>query len=982
MLEQLQGRRPEFVGVVLGNGRREKFRTDDYFYYYRAVKNAFLAQQKGFGRETHPLLSGMADHGRWNGHVDRLLAVRDDLSLVANIRTSQIQRLKAGDVITLSDLAASAITAVRGIAPNVFDRLRRQARCQRDSPGKAVPEYECVEFDPERPTLGFGRLPPPSPLDICFDIEGYPLVEGGLEYLLGVVFEEDGEMRFRDWWGHDGAGEKTSFESFVHWAYARWQADPAMHIYHYADYETSALKRLMCRYAVCESEIDDLLRNNVFVDLYAVVRQALIVGEVSYSLKNIEHLYMTERGSDVKTAGDSIVWYHRWRELPDGENWQTSATLRQIRDYNEADCISTCRLIVWLRQVQHATGIAYVPPPAEEARQPGPATTNRALVAQQMLAEIPAAAATDQLERWRVHALLAYLLEFHRREDKPSRWLLYKRLGMTEQQLFEEPDCIAEVCRTSRPPEAVRKSLRYEYAFDPEQESKLRSGSKCVCWHDPLLRIEIDEIDYQEGRLYFTLGKSRPSPPAHLSLIPDDMVPAKPIVESIGRTVTEYRRSGTLPAALQTLVRRYPPTLRDHSGGTVLDAAEDLIFSLKDVVSRMEATTLVIQGPPGCGKTSSGGKVIASLLKVGKRVGVTSNGHRAIALLLKEAAQEAGKMGVVFTGAKAGCDEDEPPIHPAVEMLPENGDLFALPAMPDLVGGTAWVFSRPEAAGQFDYLFVDEASQVSLANVVGMSPAASNLVLMGDQMQLNQPIQGTHPGESGSSALTYLLGDERTIRPERGIFLPSTWRMRKEVCRFISDSFYEGRLHSDPGTQAREILADAVFGQRMNRTSGIVYVPCEHDGSTYQCLAEASLIRDLVQELCRQTLILPGEAPRKLGLEDILVVVPYNLQVRTIQAVIPGVRVGTVDKFQGQQAPVVIYGMTSSEGDASPRGIEFLFSGNRLNVAISRAQILAILVASPKLVRTRCSSIERMKLLNLFCRAVEAGAGEISVPAV
>jgi len=167
----------------------------------------------------------------------------------------------------------------------------------------------------------------------------------------------------------------------------------------------------------------------------------------------------------------------------------------------------------------------------------------------------------------------------------------------------------------------------------------------------------------------------------------------------------------------------------------------------------------------------------------------------------------------------------------------------------------------------------------------------------------------------------------------------------------------------------------------MDRTSGIVYVPCEHDGSTYQCLAEASLIRDLVQELCRQTLILPGEAPRKLALEDILVVVPYNLQVRTIQAVIPGVRVGTVDKFQGQQAPVVIYGMTSSEGDASPRGIEFLFSGNRLNVAISRAQILAILVASPKLVRTRCSSVERMKLLNLFCRAVEAGAGEISVPA-
>jgi uncharacterized protein len=352
-------------------------------------------------------------------------------------------------------------------------------------------------------------------------------------------------------------------------------------------------------------------------------------------------------------------------------------------------------------------------------------------------------------------------------------------------------------------------------------------------------------------------------------------------------------------------------------------------------------------------------------------VGVTSHSHHAISLLLKEAAEGAEKLGVTFSAAKAGCDEDDPPIHPSIKPLPENKDLFALETLPDLVGGTAWVFSRPEVAGEFDYLFVDEASQVSLANLVGMAPAARNIVLIGDQMQLNQPLQGAHPGESGLSVLEYLLGDARSVSPDRGIFLSSTWRMRQEVCRFVSDAFYDGRLDPHPNNALREIQADAAFRSRFQRTSGLVYLPSAHEGNTYQCLREAELVRDLVRELCRQTLILPGTSPRALEPDDILVVAPYNLQVRTIRAMIPGIRVGTVDKFQGQQAPVVIYSMTSSEGDSSPRGIEFLFSGNRLNVAISRAQILAVIVGSPKLVRTRCSTVQRMKLLNVFCRAVE-----------
>ncbi len=259
-----------------------------------------------------------------------------------------------------------------------------------------------------------------------------------------------------------------------------------------------------------------------------------------------------------------------------------------------------------------------------------------------------------------------------------------------------------------------------------------------------------------------------------------------------------------------------------------------------------------------------------------------------------------------------------------------------------LVGGTAWAFSHPDLSGALDHLFVDEAGQVSIANLVWMSRAARNLVLIGDQMQLGQPIQGAHPGESGSSTLEYLLQDHATIPPDRGIFLDRTWRLHPEICRFISGAVYEDRLEPAPGNDRRVVRVPETGGRWIRSEAGLLFVPVEHEGNTQGSDEEVAVIREIVAELSgRQYTDKEGKVCGEISIEDILVVAPYNMQVRALQEALgTRDRVGSVDKFQGKQAPVVIVSMCASDVSSAPRGLEFLLSRNRLNVAISRAQSL------------------------------------------
>ena len=352
-----------------------------------------------------------------------------------------------------------------------------------------------------------------------------------------------------------------------------------------------------------------------------------------------------------------------------------------------------------------------------------------------------------------------------------------------------------------------------------------------------------------------------------------------------------------------------------------------------------------------------------ALLAKGFRVGIASNGHKAINQLLREVEALATAQGLKRRGIKKNSREDQ--VLGTGGWIEETFDNKAVTGNHQLVAGTAWLFARPEHDQGFDYLFVDEAGQVGLANIVAMGVAARNIVLVGDQMQLAQPIQGTHPRESGVSALQHLLQEHATVPPERGIFLAETRRMHPDLCRFISDAVYEGRLQSAAGTEVQRVLADPALDPEAIAPAGLRFVCVDSLACTQRSQPEAERLDRTYRALLGQTWTDSHGVTRPIGTEDILVVSPYNMQVELLKRTLPaGARVGTVDKFQGQEAAIVLLSMATSSGDDLPRNIEFLYSRNRLNVAISRARCLAVIYANPRLLEIACNTVGQMELVN------------------
>ena len=992
LLEAVQGTAPDFVHLALGGPERRtvSFRVAEYAAYFRSIRRRFV-EHVADAPDVPPVAPDPVAHCdicAWQMRCNAERREVDHLSLVADIRTSQRRALERAGLHTVEQLAALNLAdppPLGGVTAGSLERVREQARIQVEGRREGRHKYELLPVNPEE---GLAALPPPSAGDLFFDLEGDPYaLTHGIEYLFGYC---DADGRYSWQWALNHETEKQAFEAFIDVVMARLDAHPDLHIYHYAPYETTAMKRLMGRYATREEEVDRLLRGKVFVDLYRVVRQGLRASVESYSIKKMEPLYGFTRSVDLRNASSALANFEAWLELGEDDR-QDDALLEQIRGYNEDDCASTLALRDWLEELRSEAAEAAgedVPRPAPGDPSPSDAIAEEDEVVARLgaaltdgVAEDRDARSPEEQARW----ILAQTLGFHRREQKSSWWEYFRCRGLSDEELIEDRATMGGLEYVGVAG-GIKRSLLHQYRF-PHQEHPFSEGD---CPEDAATGRGVGEvfrIDESERSIVLKRGK-RSKAPHPQGLVKKEIVRDDELRRSIRRVAQSVVDRGlgddAMYRAAADLLMRRPPRIRrsadgdpPRSGEPLARAGEDNLATARRLVGALDRTTLPIQGPPGAGKTYTGARMIVEALRAGRRVGVTATSHKVIANLLNGVCAAAEEAGVKFRGIQ-NADESQWCKKDHIPATKNNGAIAQKLAEGEvqLAAGTAWLWSREEMIASVDLLFVDEAGQFSLANALAVAPAAGSLVLLGDPKQLDQPQQGVHPPGSDASALAHILDGAPTMPSERGLFLDHTWRLHPSICAFTSEIFYGGRL--EPRS---ELEAQRVQGAAPLDGSGLRFVGVPHTGNRNESTEEVDAVAELVERVlgADSTWFDKDGVEHALTLRDLLFVAPYNAQVSALAEALPaGARVGTVDKFQGQEAPIVIYSMATSTADEAPRGMGFLFSPNRLNVATSRARALAVIVANPALFQPECRTPEQMRLANAFCRFAEraAGAGE------
>jgi predicted RecB family nuclease len=982
LLGNAQGFIPESFYVVTPDPKTpvHTYRLQEYSAYFRLVRARLESTTQRdsdvIAAENYPEPVEHCAVCRWWSNCDKRRRADDHLSLVAGMARLQSRELQVAGVTTVAELAGLPLplqlTPRRG-AVETYIRVREQARVQVAGRLAGKPIHELL---PIVPGQGLARLPSPSPGDVFLDLEGDPFArDGGREYLFGwIVVGPDlrAVCASRSLWAWTDTEERAAFEALIDEIQDLWSANPGMHVYHYHHYEPSAMKRLMGRYATRESEVDRLLRAERFVDLHAVVRHSIRASVESYSIKDLEPFYSFARHVALSDARINLRLIEGALELNAAAE-VTEEARAAVAGYNQDDCLSALALRGWLEELRiiAESGGAAIPRPELKEGTASEKVDERVRRTQTLMSALISGLSPERSQRSdeeQARWLLAHLLDWHRRESKAPWFEFFRLRDLADGELIDEKAAVAGLTLVGRVGGTPRNPVdRYSY---PTQETDVRDGD-ALHLPDGTQIGTVDAID----RIARTLDMKKAGKQADvhpLAVFAHSVVRTEVLADAlfrIGQDVLDngVDGKGQYQVARQLLLAR-APRLKGDSFQQQID--ETAVQFATRIVSSLDNTVLAIQGPPGAGKTQTGSQMICDLVRRGAKVGITAVSHKVIRNLLSTVVQAGGEIGhTVKCVHKVTTKGDTAS---AIEEVTDNADAIERlrSGRAHVVGGTPWLWASPTSRGTVDVLFVDEAGQMSLANVLAASQAAKSVVLLGDPQQLEQPQQGSHPEGTDVSALDHILQGGKTIPANRGIFLPETWRLPPSICTFTSEAFYEGRLRSKPGLERQVLSGTAPF-----EGSGLWVVPVLHDGNQNTSKEEAETVSRIAAILLR------GQArwtdwqgvSRPVTPEDILVVAPYNSHVALLTEGLGslGIRIGTVDKFQGQQAPIVIYSMATSCPEDAPRGMEFLYSLNRLNVATSRARCVCILVANPRLFEPECKSPRQMQLANALCRYVE-----------
>ncbi len=972
LLIQEEGYTPNQFHIVNGiNHNLNSFKVEDSFDNFRDLKSEFenyvsMLEEKTVTELEEILLEVCLFNNKKIPQCETI-PPENDLTNVVGLNKKQ-KKILYPLVKNIAGLSSFKVKKIKGISEVVQKKLIKQATIQNK---KIINKKNYWELLPFIENKGFYKLPKKNNNDLFFDIEGDPTVDGGHEYLFGFINNDLSE--FTSYWAEDYKQELKAFEKTIKFLKDHYSKFPESHIYHYNHYETTALKRLSIKYDFGSDTLAELLRNNKFIDLYPVVRESIITSEPGLSIKNLEVFYMKKRNTEVISGSDSVDKFLEWKEF------REKHLLTEIELYNKDDCISTKKLLEWLHSIK-PVDIHYKEQEKKEKTDKQKEAENKSLEKIKKYQKIKKEVLLVNGEDLDIKQLIADMTFIYKREASVDWWMFFERLNKDYQELLEDMQCIASLKKiNSFYNEEGYPILKLKH---PEQDFKINledtvtylkgevsAGPKL---YSTDFKNNIIELKYSKTKIDKITGERVR---IDLNNLPDEIDigsynrdNSPQLMEALSRFSFNFiNKKNNYKNIISFLYKKKPKFEKNFQ---FIDESSDK--ALFNNILNLSNSYLFIQGPPGTGKTYKIANVIISLIGNGKKVAITSNSHKAIDNVLEVIDRIAHSKNFSFKGMRISSGNKGKYTSSNIILQTRYKDFFTEGCC--LLAATKFQMSKETYDQIFDYIFIDEAGQFSIADAIITSMSAKNTILVGDPNQLGQPSNIIHPGESGKSCISYVLGDRITIPPDQGVLLDTSYRMTPAINDFISATFYEDKLKSHISNQQRKLnFKNNSKNKFLYKEEGIILIETEHENNSQTSEEEIIIVKDIYDYLLDQTIFdFPDTSgsqiqEREITLNDILVVAPYNAQVNRIsQALFEGNRTGTVDKFQGQQAPISILSMTSSDDENAPRGIDFLFDPKRLNVAVSRAQCLSVVIMNKSLFRSDINNMKQFNMINNF----------------